>query len=74
MKVYPQGNFDLYVHDIRNRTKSEGFVLSGKTEKQKRLFWDQSFSTYSKFSEKLTFFNPLIRTQTCAYQEGGKKC
>ena len=31
---------------------------------------DHSFSTYVKFSEKLTFPPPppLIRTRTCAYQ------
>ena len=29
---------------------------------------NHSFSTYEKFSEKLTFLNPLIRTRTCAYQ------
>ena len=27
------------------------------------------FSTYAKFSEKLTCLTPLIRTRTCAYQE-----
>ena len=29
---------------------------------------DYSFSTCAKFSEKLTFLTPLIRTRTCAYQ------
>ena len=28
---------------------------------------DHSFTTYAKFSEKLTFLTP-IRTRTCAYQ------
>ena len=37
MEVCPQGNFDLYVHDTRHITESERFILSGKTEKQKRL-------------------------------------
>ena len=37
----------------------------------KKMFWllrDHPFSTYAKFSEKLTFLTPLIRTRMCAYQ------
>ena len=30
------------------------------------LFCNYSFRTYVKFSEKLTFLTPLIRTRTCA--------
>ena len=32
------------------------------------LVCEGSFSTYASFTEKLTFFTPLIRTLTCAYQ------
>ena len=38
----------------------------------KKMFWllrDHPFSTYAKFSEKLTFLTPLIRTRMCAYQD-----
>ena len=31
--------------------------------------WDYSFSTYAKFSEKLIFLTPLIRTRTCKYRK-----
>ena len=35
------------------------------------ICWDQSFSTYAKFSEKLKFLTSLIRRCTCAYQGVG---
>ena len=30
--------------------------------------WGHPLSTYAKFSKKLTFLTPLIRTRRCAYQ------
>ena len=33
---------------------------------------DHSFSTFAKFSEKVTFLIP--DTHTCEYVSGGKKC
>ena len=42
------------------------------TERKKILFSfgfrGHPFSTYTKFSEKLIFLTPLIRTRTCTYQ------
>ena len=34
----------------------------------KCCLWDHSFSTYAKFSKKLTFIFPLIRIPTCEYE------
>ena len=37
-----------------------------------KVTWEFPFSTYGKFSEKLIFHAPVIRTRTCVYQ-GVKK-
>ena len=56
--------------------KSENQMLSDVSEGYRKYLTvsGHSLSTYAKFSEKLTFLVPLIRTRTCAYQEVRNVC
>ena len=57
---------------------NKGTFVKGATQtnwinsKYSDLLWDHSFSTYARFSEKLTFLT-LIRTEYVCVS-GGKKC
>ena len=67
-------NLEVFSFSKQRRVEMLEFTKSLRSNPAKAMMndnRDHQFSTYTKFSEKLTFLTLLIRTRTCAYHGVG---